>query len=1047
MPVGSLIIGCDLLPIKPIPSVITFVGDILTQSCRAQIKKHLQSWQVDLVLHDGAPNVGGGQTWTRDAYSQIELVLHSLKLATEFLVQGGTFVTKIFRSQDYIALLWVLKQFFRKVEVTKPVASRQASAEIFAVCLGYLAPKKIDPKLFDPEVVFKRSDTDVEAKKVNVMTAKLETKRNRSGYDTDKQIVHTTATVSEFIKSPNPSDVLATANQLVFDVDAGMYREHPATTPEIIALMEDLKVLGRSDFSQLIRWHKKMRRHNQMLIEEEKRAEAEEARKLAAMTMELEKVQAQGGEGDEDEDVKRDQALQELKQIIEARKLRAKKKKQEQKMKELRRLALNATSKKALQGLGADDILFHLKEVQDDEALNVLRSEDSAEKIRKLVGDEVMERLFDGDDLDKVEEEKQKAKEEVEEEMDSGDDSDAYMRRMEQIMEQKYERYRQKKGIIAKRDKKPLGLPQDKLDEELKKEEEDYMEDGSDGDDDVDYIKKVQDEVAKSRKHTSLVSSSVGVSGNAKDRWFGQDAFQDIDMGLEEEAEKARERAKQREEIRKKELEKKKREMERQDIENAKLGKKRKIDWNSDDENEDDEEEEEEEEEEDDLDDMDEEDFDEDMYGDEDDYDSMYGDEDEDGLEGYYDDEDEDDVSLGDDEEDEEMEFEEEEEEEEDVKPKKKNSISLKGSKGLGEKKSQSSTTTTTTNGKGPTKKQVPLRTYEKDSDDSESDASDSDTEFARKRWEAIDAKGMAAPTRKAFEKTVARSQKEKESKKLAEALRAGSSGVTGGSGVGGSSASGKKMMGKLAFSEEEERKNKIRAAAAIRAAKLASGDVDDIGDNDGVEEVEMSDFSEDSDAQAEILAIGTKMLRRKARTAMIDAAYNKYAQQDHDELPSWFVDDENRHNRAQLPVTKHEVDVIKNYLKAVNARPIKKVAEARARKKMKTLRKLERMKVQANAIVNQDDVNTQEKMKQLEKLYSMTRAKQKMKPQRNYIVSKKGGNSVGFKSKTKGSGKNFVVRVDRRMKKDKRGIKNMKTRQEKAKKLRNKKRVKRSTD
>lgn len=64
------------------------------------------------MLCDGAPNVG--TAYKKDAYEQNEIALHALRVATQHLNKGGTFVTKVYRSQDYNSLMWVIQQFFEE---------------------------------------------------------------------------------------------------------------------------------------------------------------------------------------------------------------------------------------------------------------------------------------------------------------------------------------------------------------------------------------------------------------------------------------------------------------------------------------------------------------------------------------------------------------------------------------------------------------------------------------------------------------------------------------------------------------------------------------------------------------------------------------------------------------------------------------------------------------------------------------------------------------------------------------------------------------------
>ena len=300
MPISSIKIGIDLDPIKPIPGVTTFQCDITTEQCRHLIRKEIKHLKADVVLHDGAPNVGG--QWAKDSYNQNELVLYSIKLATEFLKEGGWFISKVFRSVDYNALLYVMKQLFQKVEATKPLASRSQAAEIFVICQGYKNPSYIDPKLLDPKYALKQIDDEDTLKNntINSLKAMFAKKKSRAGYNTDTLFI--VKSFKDYIECSNPFKFLFETNKIKIETDdCKKYLNVVQKMPkDYLLYFDDLQVLGKKEMEELIIWRNKIRtklnlsrKENNLEKEEKKEEDKKEKDVNEEMDEEIKKYEKQ----------------------------------------------------------------------------------------------------------------------------------------------------------------------------------------------------------------------------------------------------------------------------------------------------------------------------------------------------------------------------------------------------------------------------------------------------------------------------------------------------------------------------------------------------------------------------------------------------------------------------------------------------------------------------------------------------------------------------------------------------------------------------------
>ena len=137
---GAKTVAVDLSPIQPLARVTTIRGDITKPEIVAEIESALAG-HAELVMSDVSPATSGVRFV--DHARSIDLARASLQLAIRFLKADGRFVVKVFEGEDFQVFVKEARQYFDKVHVHRPPASRQESSEHYVVGIGFRASEKI----------------------------------------------------------------------------------------------------------------------------------------------------------------------------------------------------------------------------------------------------------------------------------------------------------------------------------------------------------------------------------------------------------------------------------------------------------------------------------------------------------------------------------------------------------------------------------------------------------------------------------------------------------------------------------------------------------------------------------------------------------------------------------------------------------------------------------------------------------------------------------------------------------------------------------------
>ena len=131
----GIVVGIDLLPIKPIEGITFLKGDLTQAETIECLLNFLKGKKADVVISDMSPDISGN--YSMDHARSMYLCRQALNTARIFLRPNGNFLCKVFSGDELHDFIKLLKENFSAVKIYSPPASRKSSSEVYIISKSF----------------------------------------------------------------------------------------------------------------------------------------------------------------------------------------------------------------------------------------------------------------------------------------------------------------------------------------------------------------------------------------------------------------------------------------------------------------------------------------------------------------------------------------------------------------------------------------------------------------------------------------------------------------------------------------------------------------------------------------------------------------------------------------------------------------------------------------------------------------------------------------------------------------------------------------------